>query len=73
MDPLELEVVVNGQERQAEDLKQELQIAAARAEDERAVLSGRPLERQAEVARPHNGIGRPLVGPRRLESELHHT
>ena len=73
MDPLELEVVVNGQERQAEDLKQELQIAAARAEDEGAVLSGRPLERQAEVTRPDDGIRRPLIGPGRLEPELHDT
>ena len=73
MHPLELHIIVDGQEGQAEDLKEELEVAATRTQDEGAVLPRGPFKGQAEVARAHDGIGCPLIGPGCLEAELHDT
>ena len=70
--PLELVVVVNGQKREPQCFKNKLQIAPAHAKDERRILTGRPLQRQAEVAGSYHHVRRPFVRAGLFETELHH-
>ena len=70
--PLELVVVVNGQKREPQCFKNKLQVTSAHAKDERGILTGRPLQGQAEVAGSNDHVRRPFVRTSFFETELHH-
>ena len=65
-------VVVNGQKREPQCFKNKLQVTPAHAKDERGLLTGRPLQGQAEVAGSNDHVRRPFVRTGLFETELHH-